>query len=378
MKHQHKNISRRLAAAMMAGAMMVSMVGMTAFATGSSSDPGQFDESSTFTIEKHLQLPENTYTPSKTFTFNVAPASVASQPLTEAEIGNGIEYGVSEGVTDSRTASFTANATADNGMVTTKSANFTVNLDAYGHAGVYKYVVTETADSNDDNFNYDNNTLVLYVHIRNDSDAESGLAVDFIELIDPDGGEAGEATKIDGFTNKYGVDNEDTDKLYDITLKKVIDGELANLDEMFEFTVKIDSEYDNDKVMIVDTNDNNIYGDDGDQEIVLEDGVDSDPISLGNGDTAKIFGLTDGDAYTIVEKLANQNGYTTTVTGDILENDNKTVKGSISADTEITFTNTKNAVTPTGIAMTIAPYAIMVVAAAGVAFLFLRRRNSEF
>ena len=39
MKHQNKNISRRLAAAMMAGAMMVSMVGMTACAaTGGTSE----------------------------------------------------------------------------------------------------------------------------------------------------------------------------------------------------------------------------------------------------------------------------------------------------------------------------------------------------
>ena len=54
-----------------------------------------------------------------------------------------------------------------------------------------------------------------------------------------------------------------------------------------------------------------------------------------------------------------------------------TVSGTISADTNITVTNTRNASAPTGIAMTYGPYALMVALAGGMAVLFLRRRNRE-
>ena len=52
---------------------------------------------------------------------------------------------------------------------------------------------------------------------------------------------------------------------------------------------------------------------------------------------------------------------------------------SVTADTEITFTNTKTIQPPNGIITTIAPYAIMVVlaAGAGVYFVYSRRRRNR-
>ena len=43
----------------------------------------------------------------------------------------------------------------------------------------------------------------------------------------------------------------------------------------------------------------------------------------------------------------------------------------------VVCTNLKNAVTPTGIAMTVAPYILMVAVAGIFAILFLRRRHEE-
>ena len=63
MKHQHKNISRRLAAAVMAGAMMVSMVGMTAFAEG--------DPITSLPISKIVTTDGDTYAPATSFEFIV-------------------------------------------------------------------------------------------------------------------------------------------------------------------------------------------------------------------------------------------------------------------------------------------------------------------
>lgn len=44
-------------------------------------------------------------------------------------------------------------------------------------------------------------------------------------------------------------------------------------------------------------------------------------------------------------------------------------------DNSVEFTNTKDASTPTGVIMTIAPYALMVVLAGAFAVVFLTRRN---
>lgn len=43
----------------------------------------------------------------------------------------------------------------------------------------------------------------------------------------------------------------------------------------------------------------------------------------------------------------------------------------------MTVTNTKNATTPTGVIMNIAPYVLMVALAGGIAFFFLRRKHAE-
>ena len=46
-------------------------------------------------------------------------------------------------------------------------------------------------------------------------------------------------------------------------------------------------------------------------------------------------------------------------------------------NTTATITNTKNAVSPTGIMMDIAPYAVLVVIAAAGCFIFLRKRHAK-
>ena len=380
MKLTRKSIGR-IAASFVATAMLATMAIVPASAAN---DPGYF-ESSDFTITKTLKLPENTYAPQKDFTFNVAPASASNQQLTSAELNKGVEYGVDDGIVNSSaTATINANQTATNNQVTA-NASFSVDLSKFTHAGSYKYVVTEASTDNDD-FKYDDNTLILYVNIINGA---KGLEVKYVELVDPDGGTAGAAAKINGFTNEYGKDNDGKDKLYDITLKKVIAGSAANMDATFEFSVAVDSEYDNDVVLIVDTNGNGTYGDTitvgegaGAQEVedetyTLKADGSVQKISLGNDETAKIFGLTDGDTYTITETKGGQDGYTTTVTGDTFENGTYTVTGNVFQDTEITYTNTRNASTPTGIMMDIAPYAVLVVIAAAGCFIFLRKRHAK-
>ena len=96
--------------------------------------------------------------------------------------------------------------------------------------------------------------------------------------------------------------------------------------------------------------------------------------------TIRIYGLSASDTYEVIETVANQNGYTTTDTDK--NTAEGTVKGSATADVvdntpTHTVTNNRESSAPTGIAMDIAPYALLVVIAAAGCFVFLRKRNED-
>ena len=264
------------------------------------------------------------------------------------------------------------------------STDIAVDVEKFDHAGRYKYIVTEQS-FDDDDFKYEENKLVLYVNIKNAKDdaGKDILSVDYVELVDPDATTG--SLKIDGFTNTYGVDNEETPKLHNIELKKVISGDAANMNASFDFTIKVDTQYENNVYVIVDTNGSTTYGDtvkvDGkdvaDQVVILKDN-EPETISLSNNETAMIYNLNSSDVYTIVENKAGEDGYTTTVTGDSIDDGTEgQVSGSITADTEITYENKKISTPATGIVMNVAPYALLVVIAAAGCFVFLRKRRED-
>ena len=96
---------------------------------------------------------------------------------------------------------------------------------------------------------------------------------------------------------------------------------------------------------------------------------------------AKEFTVKYGKAFTVTETDADQNGYTTSYKVDDgdAKNGGTCAIDAIKADTTITFTNKKQINPPSGITTTIAPYAIMVVlaAGAGVYFVYSRRRRNR-
>jgi len=76
--------------------------------------------------------------------------------------------------------------------------------------------------------------------------------------------------------------------------------------------------------------------------------------------------------YTVTEADYSGSGYKTYVDGV----EKREAKGNATADdTVVTVKNEKNNTAPTGVIMTIAPYALMVVLAGAFAVVFLTRRN---
>ncbi len=151
------------------------------------------------------------------------------------------------------------------------------------------------------------------------------------------------------FTNSYTPSNRT------ITLKKVVAGNMGDTNTKFKFSVS------------------------GGNATINKDTLTNDEEAI---ITAKV-----GEKVTITEDDYTSAGYTTTAsaTNDVTDGKYEdhsytfTVTKDMSASTIITFTNDKTIRPPNGIITTIAPYAIMVVlaAGAGVYFVYSRRRRNR-
>lgn len=146
------------------------------------------------------------------------------------------------------------------------------------------------------------------------------------------------------FTNNYQHKN------VTVTIKKEVNGNMSQTSDKFTFDVM---------------NPNNL--------------VDSDKsfeLSADNTD-GKTISIPYGSDFTIRETPSN--GYTLTKVNDKNVNDNSYTIEKVTENTTIIFTNTKTINPPNGITTTIAPYAIMVVlaAGAGVYFVYSRRRRNR-
>lgn len=92
-----------------------------------------------------------------------------------------------------------------------------------------------------------------------------------------------------------------------------------------------------------------------------------------------IYGLTSGDTYTVEE--TDNAGYTKTFVKEVgseTEKEAGNISGTIETNSAAEFINEKKADTPTGIAMTFAPYAVMVAFAGVFAVMFLRKKREDF
>ena len=152
------------------------------------------------------------------------------------------------------------------------------------------------------------------------------------------------ATAVASFTNTYTPSNRT------ITLKKVVTGNMGDKDRSFTFSA---TKATLGKTSLKDSETTTITAKVGENVTITE----TDPGSY----TVSAAGVEDG------EFNEKENSYTFTVTKDMNTN------------TVITFTNTKTIQPPNGITTTIAPYAIMVVlaAGAGVYFVYSRRRRNH-
>ena len=336
---------KKIAAFVLAGTMAIGM-SATALAAGVSTSTGEADVPS-INITKKVETDGNTYAPNYTFNFSVTPGP--SEDYDENKVTPGKKDDVN--VTG---ATFTSGTDVKDEYTATGSLSFDVRK--YEKPGVYSYTVKES-DVDYEGIDKDASSYTVYVYVANKANGEGYYISNVVSTKDN--------TKQDiTFTNDYGDKNG---KVHSVTIKKVVEGNQADLTKKFDFTLDMKGGEDGETYKVVTPS--------GTQSITTGKSISG--IKMGNNDTITVYGLTKSDVYKLVENSYASEGYKTYV-DDKSGSETSEATGSVTnKDVTRTFYNIKNADTPTGIIMSYAPYIAMLAAACILAVVFFNRRRED-
>lgn len=451
MKLSRKNVGR-IATTFLATAMLASLTAVPAMAVGnpigSGDNMGIVDSDSdidAFTMKKNLRKPKKVYAPNLTFEFKVEAVYPKNNETVEGtrtgedgatetvsiKVDKGVEGGIvgAESTEPNNTfgqATFSplgdyipGDEKVDDGGIgldlISEDVTFQVNNEVFTHAGVYKYTITETqfdpAEDGYDEFEdikFDTmSTRVLYIYVEeNDNSAAEADPYIVTGIVMKNGDK-----KDDGFDNGYFKDPDGNNETpHELFVQKEVTGAMGNKSEEFAFTIEINGATGEKYYAVVEELDANGAWNETTTIYTITSDAEAMPFTLKHNQRLHVYGLSDTDTYTVVEKTAT--GYVTTVNGYIVEtskdgkltpNDSgegyentkltnssevaNTFEGTLGhtqannnpeiEDVTVLYENNREAVSPTGIVMNVAPYALLVVIAAAGCFVFLRKRDED-
>ena len=365
----------------------------------------------TISLTKTLSLPADANVPECGFAFTIVPGDAIEADNVKAGITarvNNVDYPKIPDII------FDANQRKDSPKqidTAESTCSESVFIDfsnvEFTEPGIYRYVITEAAAINATTsapypniaIGYDTYTQrILDVYVEDDSTAATPkLKYKEYTMIKNDGtanppspedATDYNAEKSDRFVNTYPTNT--------LTLSKTVEGNQGSKDEYFKFTITL-TEDETQGVLIGDTLLFAISGQDrvptanaatkytdtelatNDVEVLtgaqLKAGYN---IYLQNGDTVTLSGLVENCGFTIVEANNNYTVATTlSQTGKTdVTGDTATVSGTLDVDAAVAYVNTKNGTIPTGVILSVAPWAIAgVVILAGVVFFAIRSRK---
>lgn len=361
-------ISKKLAACSLAGVMMVSMMGMSVCAAGGVTEGTQASQITSVPVNKTVSAAENTYAPNTTFTFTVTSAGSTTIKDKEGK-SVAVKAGVDGGLKYDKGATFApdTNAATSTTYTPTDANKASLKTDAsqFTEPGIYHYTVSED-DGKYEGIVYDTTVYDVYVYVSAKLDEnKNATSVMYVSGVVSAKSGDGEIAKSDlEFNNVY-------DGVHKVTVTKKVQGGFATAGDTFKFNVTVNGATG--EVYKVAYTTKNVPTT---TYVASENTIE---VELGKDDTVTIYGLSATDSYTITEQGIT-NGKTTTgytVTDDCGVSDGIVSGKGGTEDANYIITNTKEAVTPTGIAMTVAPYILMVAVASIFAVLFLRRRHEE-
>lgn len=401
-------------AAMMAASLM--MGGVQVRAAGSNySDV--IEGTKTTTFDKYLVMDQDANVPNVTFTYAVTAGVAETYDVTgkKFQILEGVNAdkvimaGVGAADAAANTIVYTPDDTKDTDIVKTennqmvkdydnttekyaiKTATLNFSQCKFTEPGIYRYILTENETNNTAITNDADTTRVIDVYVEDASNTTekklkiAGYVLHSNMNDEPDvsmgdnNGSTGSytATKSQGFTNTY-----DTS---DLTFRKEVSGNQASHDKYFEFTVSITGAtagtvYDVDITGADATSGSNAAtiadnaGKTNPTKLTADDkGNVTQKFYLQHGQEIKIEGIAKDTEYNVTENkedykstAAGVDGYTDAVTGTIASDDLKT-----------SYLNTRNGVIPTGVVMTVAPFAGAVVLGGLGVVTFAGRKKRE-
>lgn len=339
-----KKTIRRLGALAMVLAMAVSVFAVNASAVAEVAPVTEQD----VVIQKAITMDEKAKLPNGTFNFALEATS---------DKYHGSQYSAADVNKDAvklddHEIKSAPNA-ATNGGYLGDTAKIHIDAKKFAQPGTYKWKLTETG-SYADGATCATQVKYLIVNITREGDT---LVVYSAGLVTSDN----DTSKENSFTNDYASVKLD--------MSKAVEGKMGDKSKFFDFTVVITSSDSAKEYNIVANGRNAEAG--AVTKASTQDGKTTYTYAVRMKDAGAlaIYGLAGNDTWTVTE-TADSN-YSTTVNSTA----GTEATGNAEKDGKAEFVNTATSNPVTGVIMTIAPYALMVVLAGAFAVVFLSRRN---
>ena len=328
------------------------------------------------TIVKKLVVDEDANIPDITFAYTITRGTAAAATASTIEI-LASDVGASIGnaaFSNADTANTIAGLPTDAQGSTTagkkyaqKSVAVTFPANSFTKPGVYRYVIAET-DGGKPGVTYDTTSRYLDVFVVADP-ATNALSVDSYVLrntattigtngsytTDPD-------VKSDGYTN--------TVTQYDFDFSKTITGNQGDKNKRFTFTLNITNAIPGTyRVEATDVTGNPTT------ITIGSDGTYTGTFDLTNGSDFKVIGLNAGAVCTVSEDAQDYTASHVIDSGSVISGNNSGAITLTNANSSVAFTNTRDGIIPTGVLLTIAPFAIGLLLFGALAVFFIARRK---
>ena len=354
----------------------------------------------TLSFNKFLIVDEDARIPAITFNYTIAPGtavaadSTNNKPAIIAGVGTPTIGSASfvSGETAYTTVQGTDEVTLDSGE---KYAKKTVTVDftnvEFSQPGIYRYVITESTNADNKAVSYDTQTsgtartryLDVYV-IDNNSTLEVSEYVMHTTADVVEAATSPAPDKSSGFVNEI--------TSHDLTFGKEVTGNQGSKDKYFKYTLTIsgaqaNTTYEVDltgaeaaptqtAATVYDTMSNPATITTGSHGVVTE------YFYLKDGQYITVKGLPDGYLYELSElpeDYTSTNGISAAVSGSTAYQDPVVNTTGVSADIKTGFTNDRSGVVPTGVLVTIAPFAIgILLFGALIIFFIAKRRRANY
>ncbi len=373
-------------AAMTAAMVMTVSAGSMAFAAPMGTNGTTDAAGNSVTLKKAITVinhDDYKYEPTINYTYTISDGAQSGQ-VTDDEGRNakykaGLVSYVAGGA--SKAAEFSSDK-AVSGDISEKDVTFSFDESKFPSAGVYRFKVTETTSVAPAEIgiarpvNYDAEKF-LDVFVKNEN---QGLSIYGYALVDDEtDAVTSKSAKSQGWNAGDDLEQYET---FNITVTKNITGALADMTAQFPFKVSLNGKMDAANIAI----------DGSGADLALANGTASG--LLGNGKTMIIKGLPKTVSFAVTEDNPTIDTYKTTATVSGVEGTTNADKAKLAGSAtdfsvvtgghvnaandaiQITVENNLEDVSPTGLVLRYAPYALIL--AAGIVLLVLsRRRKAE-